>query len=238
MGWHRRSLHVPVGPCGSLRVLVQPGLILHSLLWVHQGDAESPWKRRGGGGEASEHPGALAEAGGSRGAAGLLPITRGACPAASIEPSTGMEHRAAFPAGSLGNEPGHRESARGHLGQGWPQRHRATSEILRAGMLAHYLWQGHRGLSWPPRGRGGHILPLRGDSCAGSPRGTVQRIVQGSAGHPKTPPSQESSPCSQGHPAIRWERGQLQKASSSSGVTARPEAQWGAEGFGVIPPEQ
>lgn len=38
------SLWVPVGLCMSLWVPVLPGLILLSLLWLHQGNAEFPWK--------------------------------------------------------------------------------------------------------------------------------------------------------------------------------------------------
>lgn len=96
-------------------------------------------------------------------------------------------HGPAFPAGSLGNEPGHWGSTGGYLGQRWPQRHGATSEILRAGMLAPLPLA----RTWSPRGRGGHILPLWGDSDTGSPRGTVQGIVQRSASAPQNTPLPE-----------------------------------------------
>lgn len=72
-----------------------------------------------------------------------------------------------------------------------------------------YLRQGHRGLTWPLRGRGGHTLPLWGDRLTlGHRAGDCAGISQG---HPKTHPSQESSPRSQGHPVYADGRGDSSK---------------------------
>lgn len=235
MGWHRRSLHVPVDPCVSLcsldsfsspcsgctrGMLSPPGR--GEVVEAKHGSIPVPWL-------------GLGDPGGLQGCCQLpeVPVLRHRSSPAqgwSTELLSQQDHWVT----SLGTG----EAPVGIWGRDGPRGMEPPLKYSELGCSPHYLWQGHHGLLWPPRGRGGHILPLRGDSCAGSPRGTVQRIVQGSARAPQTPPSQESSPRSQAHPAIRWERGQLQKASSSSGVTACPEAQWGAEGFGVIPPKQ
>lgn len=172
----------------SLWVPVQPGLILLSLLWVHQGD-ESPWKGRCDGGEASEHPSALA--GGPGGAAGLLPITRGACPEASIQPGRGMGTDLPSQQVPWVMSQGTGEALGGIWGRDGPRGTEPPLKYSELGCSPHY--QGQHGFMWSPRGRGGHILPLWGDSCAASPQGTVQGIVQGSSRAPQNSPLPESS---------------------------------------------
>lgn len=199
----------------SLRVPVQSGLILH--LWVHQGDAELPCKGRGGGGEASEQPWlGLGDAANAQ-----------RCPSCGIDRAWQRDGaRSCFPSGFTGEAPGV------FWGQGRPQGHGATSETLRAEMLA---------LLPPARTPRPHMDPQGKEVAKLCPWGVtaVQGIVQGSASAPQNtalPGALSPQPRAHGYAGER--RGQPPKTSSSSGVTARPEAQWGAEGFGVIAPKQ
>lgn len=89
---------------------------------------------------------------------------------------------------------------------------------------------GHHGLTWPPRRRAGHILPLWVTAVQDHPGGLFRGLCRDLPVHPKTCPSQKSSP----HSHLSWGGA----APSITGVTARPKAPWGAEGFGVIPPKQ
>lgn len=109
----RGSLRVPAGPCMSP---VQPGPILLPLLWGHQGDAEPggglcPHPVSPGGGEGQwwqsiRASPALAGAGEVRGGCGAAANYR-RCPSCGIDRGSGTGRRPTFPAGLLGNEPGH-----------------------------------------------------------------------------------------------------------------------------------
>lgn len=169
-----------------------------------------------------------------------------------------MGHRPTFPAGSLGNETGHRVSRpprlpprqpRGYLGQGRPPGTEPPPK--------------HTGLGrcpLPSKGRPGPgrgFVPVAhpGDGVAKSiltpaPWGSGTWARPGGCLHqglcrdlpvsPKTPspPPRESSPLSWGHPAPS---GQFRGGAAPKiicGVAACPGAEWGAEGFGVIPPHR
>lgn len=110
------------------------------------------WKGEDGGGRASEHP--LAGAGEMREGCGAAANYR-RCPSCGIDRGSAMGHRPTFPAGSPGNEPGHRGSRlprlsprqpRGYLGQGRPQGHGAARPPPWQGAPGPWGWVCSRGL--------------------------------------------------------------------------------------------
>lgn len=153
---------------------------------MHQGDAESSWKERAGGGKALEHP--SARAGGCRGAAGLLPITRVPVLQHRLSPAEGWGTALLSQQVQWVMSRGTGEAWGGIWGRAGPRSTEPPLKYSELGCSPHCPRQGRHGLTRSPRGRSGHILPLWGDSCAGSPWGTVQGIVQGSASAPQNLP--------------------------------------------------
>lgn len=152
------------------------------------------WKGQDGGGRTSEHPCALAGAGEVREGCGAAANYR-RCLSCGIDRGSRMGHRPTFPAGSLGNEPGHRGSRlprlspwqpRGYLGQRQSRGHRFTSKTPRAGLLnppslpparGTHAWGSvcSHGLLWPTQGRGWPYPDPRVKGCAGSLCGSLRK---------------------------------------------------------------